>query len=84
VAKVSYVPQADDDLESIVYCVARDTTKCRSNMVGPCPVREPRETLATQPELGEQRQGFGVPSCKSFNVGNYVVFFRAIEDGIEV
>ena len=33
-------------------------------------IREACETLATQPEPGEQRQGFGVPGCKSFSVGN--------------
>lgn len=47
-------------------------------------IRETCETLATQPEMGELRPGFGVPGCRSFRVGNYVIFFRAAGDGIEV
>ncbi|MFG0291282.1 MAG: type II toxin-antitoxin system RelE/ParE family toxin [Rhodopirellula sp. JB044] len=34
--------------------------------------------------MGEERRGFGVPGCRSFSFGSYVIFFHAIEDGIEV
>ena len=34
--------------------------------------------------MGEVRPGFGVPGCRSFSVGNYVIFFRPIDDGIEI
>jgi toxin ParE1/3/4 len=34
--------------------------------------------------MGEERPGFGVPGCRSFSFGSYMIFFRAIEDGIEV
>ena len=47
-------------------------------------IREMCETLATQPEMGELRKGFGVPGCRSFSVGNYVIFFRQADDGIEI
>ena len=47
-------------------------------------IRETRESLATQPETGELRAGFGVRSCCSFSVGNYVIFFRSVKDGIEI
>ena len=40
--------------------------------------------LAEQPEMGEERKGFGVLGCRSFAVGTYVVFYRAIEGGIQV
>ena len=81
-AIVIYAPEADDDLESIVEYIARDKPSAARTWLAR--IREACETLATQPELGESRLGFGVSGCKSFSVGNYVVFFRAIEDGIEV
>jgi toxin ParE1/3/4 len=34
--------------------------------------------------MGELREGFGVPGCRSFSVGNYAIFFRPVEGGIEV
>ncbi|WP_442512074.1 type II toxin-antitoxin system RelE/ParE family toxin [Novipirellula sp. SH528] len=47
-------------------------------------MREACETIATQPEMGELRPGFGVAGARSFSVGNYVIFFRATKRGIEV
>ncbi len=42
------------------------------------------QTLAENPELGEIRKGFGVPGCRSFTVGRYVIFYRPNGNGIEV
>ena len=47
-------------------------------------VRATCQILAENPQVGEVREGFGVPGCRSFSVGNYVVFFRPVDDGIEV
>ena len=41
------------------------------------------QTLATQPGIGRTREEFG-ESLRSFPVGNYVIFYRAMQDGIEV
>ncbi len=41
------------------------------------------QTLATQPGIGRTRDELG-ESLRSFPVGNYVVFYRAMQDGIEV
>jgi toxin ParE1/3/4 len=82
VANVVYAPEADDDLESIVDYIARDKPTAASEWLAQ--IRTTCETLATQPAMGEERTGFGVPGCRSFSVGQYVVFFRAIEGGIEV
>ena len=81
-AKVVYAPEADDDLSGIVDYIARDKPEAARNWLRK--MRDTCESLATQPEMGEVRHGFGVPGCRSFSVGNYVVFFRAIEGGIEV
>lgn len=47
-------------------------------------IRRTCETLASQPELGELRRDFGVPDCRCFSVGNYLIFFRQVNQSIEV
>ena len=41
------------------------------------------QTLATQPGIGRARDELA-ESLRSFPVGNYVIFYRAMQDGIEV
>ncbi len=36
-------------------------------------LEETCQMLADNPEVGELRKGFGVPGCRSFTVGRYVV-----------
>ncbi len=47
-------------------------------------IRETCEVLATHADMGEDRRSYGVPGCRSFSVGNHVIFFRAIQSGIAV
>jgi toxin ParE1/3/4 len=47
-------------------------------------IEEACQMLAENPEVGEVRNGFGIPGCRSFNVSRYVVFFRPNKNGIEV
>lgn len=81
-AIVIYAPEADDDLDGIVGYIARNNPTAAHNWLAK--IQETCETLATQPEMGESRPGFGAPGCRSFSVGNYVIFFRAAPHGIEV
>lgn len=81
-ANVVYAPEADDDLEAIVDYIARDKPMAARDFL--MKIRETCETLANQPGAGEERKGFGVVGCRSFSVGQYVVFFRPIDGGIEV
>lgn len=81
-ARVIYSPAADDDLVDIAAYIARDKPEAARRWVQT--IRVKCDVLATHPMLGEVRPGFGVPGCRSFSVGNYVVFFRAVDDGIEV
>ncbi len=81
-AKVVYAPEADDDLESIVDYIARDKPQAAREWLAK--LQATCKTIATQPGAGEDRKGFGVPGCRSLSVGQYVVFFRPIEGGIEV
>ena len=80
--RVDYAQDADDDLVGIAELIARDKPEAARRWVQK--IREACSTLATQPEMGELRKGFGVPGCRSFSVGNYVIFFKAVDDGIEV
>jgi toxin ParE1/3/4 len=82
VADVIYAPEADDDLEAIVDYIARDKPRAAREWL--LKIRETCEILASQRALGEERKGFGVAGCRSFSVGQYVVFFRPIDGGIEV
>ncbi len=79
---VNYAPAAESDLVDIADYIARDKPEAARRWVER--IRETCETLATQPEIGELRRGFGVPGCRSFTVGNYVIFFRATAGGIEI
>ena len=79
---VIYAPEADDDLEGIVDYIARDKPTAAREWLAK--VRTTCQMLAENPEVGEVREGFGVPGCSSFSVGRYVVFFRRSQDGIEV
>ncbi len=79
---VIYAPEADDDLEGIVDYIARDNPTAAREWLAK--VRATCQILAENPQVGEVREGFGVPGCRSFSVGNYVVFFRPVDDGIEV
>ncbi|TWU22354.1 Plasmid stabilization system protein [Novipirellula galeiformis] len=72
-AKVVYAPEADDDLESIVDYIARDKPQAARDWL--MELRTTCETIATQPGVGEERKGFGISGCKSFSVGQYVIFF---------
>lgn len=81
-AEVVYAPEADDDLESIADYIARDKPQAARDWLAK--LRATCESIATQPGVGELRKGFGIPECRSFSVGQYVVFFRPFEGGIEV
>ena len=39
--------------------------------------------LAEMPESGRQREKLA-PELRSFAVGNYVIFYRPIENGVEI
>ncbi len=80
--RVHYAPEADEDVFGIAEFIARDKPEAARRWIQS--IRETCETLATQPEVGELRKGFGVPGCRSFTIGNYVIFFRQADDGIEI
>ena len=80
--KVIYSPRADADLFNIATSIAQDKPDAALHWLKS--IRETCNLLATQTQMGEVRLGYGVPNCRSFSVGNYVIFFRPAEEGIEV
>ena len=42
------------------------------------------ERLATNPNLGELRTEFASGQLRSFSIGNYVIYYRPVEDGVLV
>lgn len=81
-AKVIYAPVADEDLYSIAEFISRDNPGAAIKWIKK--LQETCELLAENPELGEKPIEFGVPDCRLFSVGNYVIFYRSISEGIEV
>ena len=81
-ARVIYSPAADADLLGIAGFIARDKPDAALRFVQT--IQETCELLAGHPRMGESRRGFGLPGCRCFTVGNYVIFFRAIANGIEI
>ena len=55
--RVIYAPEADDDLIGIADFIARDKPEAARRWVQR--IRDTCATLATQPEMGELRKGFG-------------------------
>ena len=64
-ANVIYAPEADDGLFGIVEYIARNKPDAARNWLRQ--IRETCEMIATQPEVGELRPGFGVSGCRSFS-----------------
>jgi len=81
-ARITYAPAADDDLCDIVSFIAQDNPDAAHNWLQR--IGEVCELLAENPMIGEERRDFSVPGCRCFTVGNYVVFFRPVNDGVEV
>jgi toxin ParE1/3/4 len=72
---------AAQDLVEIWQHVARDNRTAADHLIDT--VAEKCCLLASSPELGEKRPELGL-DLRSFVVGNYVVLYRPMTDGIEV
>ena len=80
--RVIYAPQAEDDLIDVIEYIAKDKPAAARRWLEE--IRSTCEMLATRPEVGEHRPDLGMPGCRSFSFGSYVIFFRRANDGIEV
>ena len=80
-AKLIIAPTARQDLSDIFDYIARDKPIAAANWVEN--IEQKCQLIATTPEFGETRPEYG-DDIRSSVVGRYVIFFRPIDDGIEV
>jgi toxin ParE1/3/4 len=81
-SKPHYSTLAAQDLYENAEYIARDKPDAAYRWVEK--IEATCELLAENPEVGEQRQTRGYGPCRSFTCGNYVIFFRAVSDGVEI
>lgn len=73
--------QARQDIEDIWLYIAQNSPQAADNLLDKMLLRFSR--LAQFPELGRVRSDLA-PFVRSFPVGSYIVFYRPIEQGIEI
>ena len=80
-AKLVIAPSAQQDLSDIYDYIARDKPIAAGNWI--VKIEEKCKLIAETPKFGERRPEYGA-DIRSSVVGRYVIFFRPIENGIEV
>ena len=80
-AKLVISPSAQRYLSDIFEYIARDKPVAAANWVEK--IEEKCRLIATVPDFGESRPEYG-REIRSSVVGRYVIFYRPIDDGIEV
>ncbi len=79
--KAQLSKRAEADLDDIWFYVAQDSIRNADRLVSR--IQKKCELLAASPGLGRHRDELR-PSLQSFPFGRYVIFYRALSDGIEV
>ena len=79
--RLIFAPSARLDLLDIHDYIARDKPNAAANWIDK--IEEKCALIAATPEFGERRPEYG-SDIRSSVVGRYVIFYRPIEDGIEV
>jgi toxin ParE1/3/4 len=74
-------PAAGADLDQIWFYIAQDNVDAADKFIHAVVSRFPR--LATMPELGRRREELS-PGLRSFPVGHYIIFYRPMENGVEI
>lgn len=79
--KVLRKPQAEADLIEIWIYIAQDSPTSADKLLDE--INEKSQTLAESPFVGKARDELG-PNIRSFPIGNYVLFYQPIAEGIEI
>ena len=74
-------PLAEEDLFAIWDHIAEDNLGAADRFVAG--VDEKFHLLAEQPQIGPAREELA-PNLRSFPAGNYVIYYRPIENGVEI
>ena len=80
-ARVLKRPQAEADLEEIWWYIAQDNPDAADRLLDQ--IEERCTALAGFPMMGVRREEL-LPSLRSLAVGNYVVFYLPLDDGIDM
>jgi toxin ParE1/3/4 len=73
--------QAALDLENIWSYVAKNNPRTADNLFDK--LREKFAKLAKFPQMGQGREDLAL-SLRSFPVGSYLIFYRILDEGIEI
>ncbi len=80
-SRYRFSEQSRSDLDDIWLYIASDNLIAADRFIDELVGKF--QTLAEQPGIGRTRDELA-QSLRSFPVGNYVIFYRAMQDGIEV
>ena len=69
------------DLDEIWFYIAQDNPEAADKFIRALVSRFPR--LAAMPEMGRRREELA-PRLRSLAFGNYVIFYRPMENGVEI
>ncbi|HYV29151.1 MAG TPA: type II toxin-antitoxin system RelE/ParE family toxin [Candidatus Eisenbacteria bacterium] len=72
---------ARSDLDEIWLYIAQDNPDAADKFIRTIVSRFP--TLASMPYLGRSREELSI-NLRSFPVGNYIIFYRPMENGVEI
>jgi len=78
---VQFTPEASRDLDQIEEYISKDDPEAALRLIHR--IGERCELLSRHPAAGEDRSELR-PGIRSLPVGNYLVFYRPAENGIEV
>jgi toxin ParE1/3/4 len=81
-ARLVIAPLAEADLNEILEFISRDKPEAAVRWVQR--IRDTCCYLAEHPEIGQSRPEFLTGEFCSSLVGRYVIFYRPIENGIEI
>lgn len=73
--------EARSDLNEIWFYIAQDNPDAADKFIRKIISRFPK--LAATPHMGRQREELS-PRLRSFPVGRYVIFYRPLNDGVEI
>ena len=74
-------PQAEADLDELWWHIAQDNPDNADRFLDK--IEERCRTVARFPSMGMSREDL-MPTLRSCTVGNYLIFYLPMEDGIEV
>jgi toxin ParE1/3/4 len=80
--KTIFTADAEQNLQQITQRIADDNLLAALDWQSQ--IRLTCDLLATQPGMGEQAKSHRFGAVRRHSMGNYLIYYRPIQDGIEV